>query len=115
MAQSKGNGAGVSEFATGTLVSKANLKLIMVDTGANLQTEDDATREAVERALQMIQPLAYYLPSNTSGQIHCVVDGSQFDASALEAQLQEIGTDSVNGYSFASAAVTLGTVLTVTA
>lgn len=113
MAQVKGNGAGVAEFATGTLVSKANLKLVMVDTGANLQTEDDATREAVERALQMIQPLAYYLPSNTSGQIHCIVDGSQLDAASLQAQLQEIGTDNVNGYDFSGATVTLGTVLTV--
>ena len=113
MAQVKGNGAGVSEFATGTLVSKTNLKLVLVDTGANLQSEDDATREAVERALQMIQPLAYYLPSNTSGQIHCIVDGSQFDAASLEDQLQAIGTDDVNGYDFSGATVTLGTVLTV--
>ena len=113
MAQSKGNGAGVAEFATGTLVSKTNLKLIMVDTGASLASEDDATREAVERALQIIQPLAYFLPSNTSGQIHCVVDGSQFDATSLQNQLQAVGTDSVNGYNFASAAVTVGTTLVV--
>lgn len=113
MAQSKGNGAGVAEFATGTLVSKTNLKLIMVDTGASLTSEDDATREAVERALQIIQPLAYFLPSNTSGQIHCVVDGSQFDATSLQNQLQAVGTDSVNGYNFASAAVTVGTTLVV--
>lgn len=113
MPQSKGNGAGVAEFATGTLISRHNLKLIMVDTGASLTAEDDATREAVERALQIIQPLAYFLPSNTSGQIHCVVDGSQFDEVALETQLQGIGTDNVNGYNFASAAVTVGTSLVV--
>ena len=113
MPQSKGNGAGVAEFATGTLVSRHNLKLIMVDTGANLQTEDDATREAVERALQIIQPLAYFLPSNTSGQIHCVVDGSQFDEVALETQLQAIGTSTVNSYDFSGAAVTVGTSLVV--
>ncbi len=113
MPQSKGNGAGVAEFATGTLISRHNLKLIMVDTGANLQTEDDATREAVERALQIIQPLAYFLPSNTSGQLHCIVDGSQFDAAAVEDQLQAIGTDSVNGYDFSGATVTLGTSIVV--
>ena len=113
MPQVKGNGKGVAEFATGALISKANLKLIMVDTGANLQTEDYAPSEAVERALQIIQPLAYYMPTDTSGKIHAVVDGSQFSAAALEAQLQEIGTDSVNGYDFSSATVTLGTALTV--
>lgn len=109
MPQSKGNGKGVAEFATGSLISKANLKLIMVDTGASLTSEDDAPSEAVERALQIIQPLVYWMPSNTSGQIHCVVDGSQFDEVALETQLQAVGTDNVNGYSFASAAVTVGT------
>lgn len=109
MPQTKGNGAGVAEFATGALINRHNLELIMVDTGANLQTEDDATREAVERALQIIQPLAYFLPSNTSGQIHCVVDSSQFDEVALETQLQAIGTDNVNGYDFSGATVTVGT------
>jgi hypothetical protein len=109
MPQQKGNGKGVAEFATGTLIAKNNLKLIMVDTGANLQTEDDAPSEAVERALQIIQPLVYWMPSNTSGQIHCIVDGSQFDETALETQLIAVGTDNVNGYSFASATVTVGT------
>ena len=113
MAQSKGNGAGVGEFATGTYHSRFNLKVIMVDTGASLTSEDDATREAVERALQAIQPIGYYLPSNTSGQIHCIVDGSQFDAASLQARLQAIGTDTVNGYNFASATVTEGTTIVV--
>ena len=113
MAQTKGGAKGVGEFATGTLISKANVKAIMVDTGADLQTEDDATREAVERALQFIQPLAYFIPSNSSGQIHCIVDGSQFDATALQAQLQGIGTSTVNSYNFASATVTSGTSLVI--
>lgn len=113
MAQVKGNRAGVAEFATGTLISRHNLKFVVVDAGASLTAEDDATREAVERALQVIQPLAYFLPSNTSGQIHCVVDGSQFDAASLEAQLQAIGTDNVNSYDFSGATVTLGTSIVV--
>ena len=109
MPQTKGNNKGVAEFATGTLIAKNNLKLIMVDTGASLTSEDDAPSEAVERALQIIQPLVYWMPSNTSGQIHCVVDGSQFDATSLQTQLVAVGTDNVNGYSFASATVTVGT------
>ena len=88
MAQSKGNGAGVAQFVTGTLVSNHNLQAILVDTGANLQTEDDATREAVERALQFIQPLMYLVRNDSSGKIDAIVDGSQFDAAALQAQLQ---------------------------
>ncbi len=113
MAQTKGNGKGVAEFATGTLHSRHNLKFAVIDAGASLTAEDDATREAVERVLQIVQPLAYFLPSNTSGQLHVVVDGSQFDAAALEDQLQAIGTDNVNSYDFSGATVTLGTSIVI--
>ena len=113
MAQTKGNGKGVAEFATGTLRSRHNLKFAVIDAGASLTAEDDATREAVERVLQIVQPLAYFLPSNTSGQLHVVVDGSQFDAAALEDQLQAIGTDNVNSYDFSGATVTLGTSIVI--
>ena len=47
MAQSKGNGAGVGDFVTGSLIEKHNIKAILVDTGGDLRSEDDATREAV--------------------------------------------------------------------
>ena len=109
MAQTKGEGKGVAEFATGTLISRHNLLAVLVDTGADLQAEDDAPFEAVERALSIIQPLMYVVPSASAGKIHCIVDGSQFDASAVQAQLQAIGTQEANSYSFASATVTLGT------
>jgi hypothetical protein len=115
MAQSKGNGAGVGEFLTSLgVIAKSNLKVIKVDTGADLRTEDDATREAVERALQFIQPLVYEVKDDSSGEIHAVVDGSQFDAAALQAQIRAIGsvTDPTT-YNFGSAVVTLGTSLTV--
>ena len=67
MAQSKGNGAGVAEFVTGSLVSNHNLSAVLIDTGADLRTEDDATREAVERALQFIQPLMYEVQDAGNG------------------------------------------------
>ena len=114
MAQTKGNGAGVGDFATGSLIEKHNVRLIKVDVGADLRSEDDATREAVERALQFIQPLAFFAVDDNSGVIHCVVDGSQFDAASLQAQLQAIGsvTDPTS-YNFSSAAVTAGSSFTV--
>ena len=113
MAQTKGNGAGVAQFVTGTLVSNHNLAAILVDTGADLRTEDDATGEAVERALSMIQPIMYEVTDDNSGKIHCIVDGSQLDAASLQIQLRAIGTSAVNSYNFATATVTLGTGLTV--
>jgi len=113
MAQSKGNGAGVAEFATGTLISRHNLKAVLVDTGGDLQAEDDAYGEAVERALSIIQPLMYVVPSANAGKIHCIVDGSQFDAAAVQAQLRNVGTQVANSYSFASATVAEGTNIVV--
>ena len=51
----------------------------------------------------------YVVPTASAGKMHCIVDGSQFDAAAVQAQLQAIGTQEANSYSFASATVTLGT------
>ena len=113
MAQSKGNGAGVGDFVTGTLIEKHNIKAILVDTGGDLRSEDDATREAVERALQFIQPLMYEVQDAGNGIIFAIVDGSQFDAAALQGQIRGIGTDNVNSYNFASATVTAGSNIVV--
>jgi len=113
MAQSKGNGAGVAEFVTGTLVNKANLVAVLVDTGADLQAEDDAYGEAVERTLSVLQPLMYVIPTASAGQIHAIVDGSQFDAASVQKQLQAIGTQVANSYDFSGATVTLGTNIVV--
>lgn len=113
MAQSKGNGAGVAEFVTGTLVNKANLVAVLVDTGADLQAEDDAYGEAVERTLSIVQPLMYVIPTASAGQIHAIVDGSQFDAASVQKQLQAIGTQVANSYDFSGATVTLGTNIVV--
>jgi len=113
MAQSKGNGAGVAEFVTGTLVNKANLVAVLVDTGADLQAEDDAYGEAVERTLSIVQPLMYVIPTASAGQIHAIVDGSQFDAASVQVQLRAIGTQVANSYDFSGATVTLGTAIVV--
>jgi len=113
MAQTKGNGNGVAEFVTGTLVNKANLVAVLVDTGADLQAEDDAYGEAVERTLSIVQPLMYVIPTASAGQIHAIVDGSQFDAASVQKQLQAIGTQVANSYDFSGATVTLGTNIVV--
>ena len=55
----------------------------------------------------------YVIPTANAGQIHAIVDGSQFDAASLQAQLQAIGTSAVNSYDFSGTTVTLGTGLTV--
>lgn len=113
MAQTKNAGAGVAEFATGTLHSKHNLKAVLVDTGADLQAQDDAFGEAVERCLSIIQPLMYLTPTAAAGKIHCIVDGNNFDAASVQVQLQAIGTQVAGSYDFSGATVTLGTAIAV--
>ena len=63
MVQTKAGDGGTGEFATGTLVTKTNIVAIRVDTGASLRFEDDASKEAVERVLQFIQPMMYEIPT----------------------------------------------------
>jgi len=113
MAQTKGSGSGVAEFVTGTLISRHNLVAVLVDTGADLQAEDDAYGEAVERTLGVLQPLMYVIPTAAAGQVHAIVDGSQFDAASVQVQLRAIGTQVANSYDFSGATVTLGTGLVV--
>ena len=113
MAQSKGEGSGVAEFATGTLISRANLVAVLIDTGADLQAEDDAYGEAVERTLGIIQPLMYIIPTAAAGKVHAIVDGSQFDAASAQVQLRAVGTQVANSYDFSGATVTLGTDIAV--
>lgn len=87
MAQSKGNGAGVAEFNSGTLVYKSNLKAIKIDTGIDLSGEDDQTRESVERVLSLVQPLMYQVISEDgtqdiiNGQTEADYDGADSNGS----------------------------------
>ena len=82
MAQQKGNGSGVLEFATGSLVAKSNIKVMVMDSGMDLAAEDDATREAVERIMQIVQPLMYQVVTATgssdvvNGQTEVNYDGT---------------------------------------
>jgi hypothetical protein len=55
----------------------------------------------------------YVIPTASAGQIHAIVDGSQFDAASVQKQLQAIGTQVANSYDFSGATVTLGTNIVV--
>jgi hypothetical protein len=87
MAQQKGNGAGVTEFASSNLIAKYNVKAVKIDAGFDLITEDDSTREAVERILQLTQPLMYQL---------VVEDGNQqLDDSQTQVNYNGVGDNGI--------------------
>ena len=69
MAQQKGNGGGLQEFVDGVLTSKYAVSAIVVDAGFDLDTEMDASKEAVERLLQLIQPMMYQIEATDGTEI----------------------------------------------
>lgn len=99
-------------YEQGTLRTVAQLKAFLIDAGATLATQDaDAAGEvdqAMEALIREVQPLMYY-STGTDGTVTVVVDGHAVDAASLQARIIAMGT--VNGYSFASATVTLATSL----
>jgi len=100
------NGLG---HAHGTLYSTAQLKAFVIDAGASLASQG-GIGGALEALAQEIAPLMMQSVS-TSGLVHVIVDGHAVDAAGLQARVIALGT--VNGYSFSSATVTLGSNIVV--
>lgn len=61
-------------------------------TAIDLQGEDDAVDEVVEMIVREISPLAYWLPADTSGKIHVIMDKSINDAVELRTRIRNMGT-----------------------
>ena len=101
-------------FTTGTLYSVLQLKAFLIDAGGDLQAQDCDAAGEVDQALAMVikevQPLMYFAPSASNGEITVVVDGHAVDEVTLQARIRAMGT--VNGYSLTGATVTPATSLT---
>ena len=100
-----------SDFAVrNSLVSTAQLKAFVIDAGGSLASQTGVDG-AIESLLRELQPQMYFIANDTSGALSVIMDGHCQDATALQARIVALGT--VNGYSFSSATVALGTSLTV--
>jgi hypothetical protein len=63
-------------------------------TPVDIRTEDDAIDEVVEQLVKEVNPLAFYVPDDSSGgEINIVVDVSQ-SAAGLQHRIRQIGADS---------------------
>lgn len=63
-------------------------------TPFDIRTEDDAVDEVVEQLVKEINPLAFFVPDDSSGgEINIVVDVSQ-SAAGLQHRIRQIGADS---------------------
>lgn len=69
MVQQRGNGSGVTEFVSGTLVAKYAVAAVKIDAGFDLITEDDASGEAVSRILEFCQPMMYQIDATDGTEI----------------------------------------------
>lgn len=103
------DGVDTTGHTHGVLFSVMQLKAFVIDCGATLASQG-GIGGAIEAVFREVQPLMFESTS-TSGVVHVIVDGHAVDAATLQARIIALGT--VNGYSFASASVTLGTHITV--
>jgi len=81
----------------GTLYAdNCNLFLIIVKiangTAVDLQAEDDAIDEVVELIVKELNPAAFFVPADSSGKIHVVMDKSVNDAAELQVRIRNMGT-----------------------
>jgi hypothetical protein len=91
------------------------------ETAVNLQAEDDAMDEVVEQILKEINPLAFYMPADSSGKIHVIMDKSVNDATELRTRIRNIGKPTggtvtavgPNTIDISGTTVTLATSLTI--
>jgi len=105
----------VGNFLTGTLYGTADHKAFIItvkdntNTAVNLQNEDGDTSsepgQLVERVVSELNPLMYYAPSNTSGQIHVVMHGHNVDTDSIKRRIIQ--------FCDANTTVALGTSITV--
>jgi hypothetical protein len=80
--------------------------------GLRIRSKINASNEALVRALEFVQPLMYHIKNDSTGEIHAIVEASNFDAQALQRQIRSIGT-AEGGYNFSNAVVVQGSTLTV--
>jgi hypothetical protein len=86
-----------------------------------LQAEDDAMDEVVEMIIKELNPMAFYMPADSSGKIHVIMDKGINDATELRTRIRQIGKDagasttSVGGndVDISGTTVTLATSLTL--
>jgi hypothetical protein len=98
------NGLG---HAHATLYSTANLGFYTVNCGGSLAGEGGIGK-AIEAVAQALNPIAFD-SEGTAGLVNIVVDGSQWDADAIDAVLQNLGTAVGSGnYNMSAAAATVG-------
>jgi hypothetical protein len=112
---------GFAQYTTGTLRTVAQLKAFVIavqnasNTAIDLQSLDDGADEMVEAIIREVQPLMYYVPSDSSGLIHVIVDGHAVDATSLQERVVNvvIGQGSYGTAATNDTTVTLGSAIVV--
>ena len=116
---------GLRNLVATLYMDNCNAYLITVKNAAasaiDLQAEDDAMDEVVEMIIKELNPMAFYMPADSSGKIHVIMDKGINDATELRTRIRQIGKDagasttSVGGndVDISGTTVTLATSLTL--
>lgn len=88
---------GLGPLAGNLVALNSSLHVIQVANASSvaqdLSTEDNAVDETVEAILKEVNPLAYFVADNTSGNIYVVTD-KNVSSSDLQHRIRTIGADS---------------------
>ena len=116
---------GLRNLVATLYMDNCNAYLITVKNAAasaiDLQAEDDAMDEVVEMIIKELNPMAFYMPADSSGKIHVIMDKGINDATELRTRIRQIGKDAAasttsvggNDVDISGTTVTLATSLTL--
>ncbi len=89
----------LGNYTTGTLRSTADLKAFVISvrnaSGAvDLQNEDGDTAltdadQLVEQVVRELNPLMYFVPTGSSGNIHVIMHGHNVDETIIDRRLKQ--------------------------
>ena len=89
---------GFGNYVVGTYRTTANIDayLLTVQNASNsardLRAEDDGANEVIEALHMALNPIGFCATDSNAGTVTILVDGSQWDATALQTAVRHLGT-----------------------
>ena len=111
--------SGFGNYVVGTYRTTANIDAYAIavinasSAAVDIRGEDDGANEYVEALHMALNPIGFYATDSNAGLATVLVDGSQWDAAALQSAVRHLGTASgPNNIDGSLSTVTAATTLT---
>ncbi len=91
---------GFGNYVVGTYRTNANIDAYLISVinassaAVDIRAEDDGANEYVEALNMALNPIGFCATDSNAGLATILVDGSQWDAAALQAVVRNLGTTS---------------------